>query len=514
MAKFSGGAAASSAPRAPIQATVPTRTYEGGGAWELDPKGELFLLAAVNMVGEDTFYEKAKDRDQRFVRLIGEVTQADAKWMQGFAPYLRSELKMRSASAVLACEYVRAGGPEGRKIVDAVCQRADEPAEVLGYWLSTYGRNVPMAIKRGVADAVRRLYTQYNVLKWDSSRRSLSFADVIELTHPTPRDDAQSTLFKYLLDEAHHDDGHADVELMGVIAEDLRVLSIPEDERRATLAEDGIPDFWAWERIAGWLPGGMDAAGWEAAIPNMGVMALIRNLRNFDGKGISNAAIDEVIAKITDQEGVEKSRIFPYQVWTAYREAPSDNWRRALGTTLELSMPNTPDLGPGTLVLIDTSSSMTQTTMSGRSTVVPLEVAAVMATALAFKRRDTDIGIFADGYAQIDVTPGASALRVVEAIRGSMGIVGHSTFINKAINGLWNPDKHKRVIVFTDCQAHDSAAAVAHVPKIYHFDLGGYGKSNLEAGKSGRYVFGGFSDATFTGIAALESVGHTGWPFA
>lgn len=63
----------------------------------------------------------------------------------------------------------------------------------------------------------------------------------------------------------------------------------------------------------------------------MGVMALVRNLRNFDQAGISEAAIESVIAKIRDADQVAKVRLFPYQVWAAYKHAPSDDWKRARG---------------------------------------------------------------------------------------------------------------------------------------------------------------------------------------
>ena len=126
MAKFGGSQV--STQRAPIVAQNPTANFEHSFAWEMDAKGELFLLAAANFVSEETHYESGERRDARFVQLVHEVTQADPKWVQAFAPYLRRQLKMRSAAVVLACEYVRAGGPEGRKVVNAVCQRADEPA--------------------------------------------------------------------------------------------------------------------------------------------------------------------------------------------------------------------------------------------------------------------------------------------------------------------------------------------------------------------------------------------------
>ena len=79
-------------------------------------------------------------------------------------------------------------------------QRPDEPAELVGYWLAAHGRALPMPVKRGVADATRRLYSERAALRYDGLSRQVRMADVIELTHPSPRDERQSALFKYLLD--------------------------------------------------------------------------------------------------------------------------------------------------------------------------------------------------------------------------------------------------------------------------------------------------------------------------
>jgi hypothetical protein len=51
-----------------------------------------------------------------------------------FVPYLRETMHLRSASLVMAAEYVRAGGPWGRADVASALRRADEPAEMLAYW--------------------------------------------------------------------------------------------------------------------------------------------------------------------------------------------------------------------------------------------------------------------------------------------------------------------------------------------------------------------------------------------
>ena len=118
----------------------------------------------------------------------------------------------------------------------------------------------------------------------------------------------QSALFRWLLDRRHHDDAHADATVLPILAAAAELDAIAVDARRAALRERGSDALaargFSWERLSGWLPGGMDAEAWETVIPSMGVMALVRNLRNFDEAGIAEAAIERVIAKITNVDEV------------------------------------------------------------------------------------------------------------------------------------------------------------------------------------------------------------------
>ena len=86
MAKFSG------TNRTPLRAnlTAPIRTkrtraltHERGVGYARDAESDLFLLAVTNMVGEDTFYERASDRDARFVDLVREVTATNPSLLSG-----------------------------------------------------------------------------------------------------------------------------------------------------------------------------------------------------------------------------------------------------------------------------------------------------------------------------------------------------------------------------------------------------------------------------------------------
>jgi hypothetical protein len=511
---------------APIRAmTKRILTYESGTAFVRPAESDLFLLAATNMVGEDTFYERASDRDDRFVNLVHQVTATNPEFIAGADPdagriglaqYLRHNLLMRSAAIVMVAEYVAAGGSGGRSVIARTLRRADEPAELVGYWMANHGRSLPMAVKRGVADAVRSLYNERAALRYDGLSRQMRMADVIELTHPAPAGDRQSALFRYLLDRRHHDDAVAHPETLAMLAAAAALEAVPGDERRSVLRDRGpaaLADAgFSWERLSGWLPGGMDAEAWEAVIPSMGVMALVRNLRNLDQAGISEGAIEAVIAKITDPAEVAKARLFPYQVWAAYKNAPSDNWKRALGRTLDHTVGNIPALD-GTLVVIDTSGSM-QAPVSRRSTMQRVEVAAVMAMATAKRAAHVDVVIYGQDNALVSGFNGFSVLAGVDKVVRSVGSVGHATFGHTAIARWYNPRRHRRAVIFTDDQQHDSGQVrLDHVPLIYTFNLAGYSPSALPAGKKGRYTLGGFTDATFTAMAVLEAGQNAEWPF-
>ena len=124
----------------------------------------------------------------------------------------------------------------GRQLVASVLQRADEPGEALGYWTGRYGRSIPKPIKRGSADAVRRLYTERSLLTYDTALHGFRFADVVELTHPSPDPVTpwQGDLFRYALDRRHNRAKSVPGSLRTVIAR-KRLMRLPVAERRALL---------------------------------------------------------------------------------------------------------------------------------------------------------------------------------------------------------------------------------------------------------------------------------------
>ncbi|MET7438489.1 TROVE domain-containing protein [Streptomyces sp. NPDC005496] len=502
------------------------RTYEGGRGRERDARSELFLLAVANFVSQNTFYETGADRDDRFAALVRRLAVEDPSWTAGLLGWLRGEGNLRTASIVGAAEYVKARldagateGPANREVVASVLRRPDEPGELLAYWTSRYGRNVPKPVKRGVADAVRRLYHGASLLKYDTASKGYRFGDILNLVHAAPDPDKpwQGDLFRYALDRRHNPDTAVPPASNRVLVAHRELMALPVAERRAVVtAPDGPERLRAagltWEALAGWLQGPMDRAAWEAVIPSMGAMALVRNLRNFDEAGVSDEVAARVAAKISDPAEVARSRQFPFRYLAAYQHAPSLRWAYPLEQALAHSLANVPALGGRTLVLVDRSGSMFYSRLSERSELNRADAAAIFGTALALRAADADLVEFGTSSEPVRFRRGESVLRVLERF-GDLGGTDTSAAVRRHYR------KHDRVLIVTDEQAMYShhgdptEQVPADVP-VYTWNLAGYRPGHGPSGTPHRHTFGGLSDAAFRMVPLLEGARDADWPWA
>lgn len=512
-----------------------THTHEGALGHLRDAKSELYLLAVSNMVGTDTFYEAGGDRDDRYTALIRQLAVEDPDWTAGLLGWLRTEANMRTAAIVGAAEFTKARldaqePGHSRQVIASVLQRADEPGEMLGYWTSRYGRRIPKPVKRGIEDALGSLYTERTLLKYDTESKGYRFGDVIELVHPAPKVLWQGDLFEHAIDRRHHRDKP--------IPESLQLLHTRNEiakwdaqKRRDLLKRPDAADFlkhagMTWEALAGWLQGPMDQAAWEAIIPSMGVMALARNLRNFDEAGVSDEVAAQVCARFTDPEQVAKSRMFPFRWWAAYKHAPSLRWAHALEQALGHSLSNVPRLKGSTLILVDRSPSMFPGygfSTPNRSDITLAEQAAVFGSALALRAEKPTLVEFGGDSKKLTVPKGGSVLKLIEGY-GKIG----GTDIPSAVKRHWFA--HDRIVIVTDEQTRPGwlpSNMLGHggmretaiddlVPKttpVYMWNMAGYKPGAMPSGKSGRHTFGGLTDQAFRMIPLLEQGRDARWPW-
>ncbi|MFI5795572.1 TROVE domain-containing protein [Streptomyces sp. NPDC051677] len=501
-------------------------TFEGGRGREREARSELFLLAVSHFVSQQTFYETGADRDDRFTNLVRELAVSDPSWTAGLLGWLRGEGNLRTASIVGAAEYVKArldagavDGPSNRQVVASVLQRPDEPGELLAYWTAVHGRNVPKPVKRGIADAVRRLYSGKSLLKYDTASKGYRFGDILNLVHAAPDPDKpwQGKLFQYALDRRHHPDTAVPPASSRVLTAHRELMALPVEDRRAVVTSKGGAERLAaagmtWEALAGWLQGPMDKAAWEAVIPSMSAMALGRNLRNFDEAGVSDEVAAQVAARISDPAEVVRSRQFPFRYLAAYQHAPSLRWSYPLEQALGHSLAHVPALPGRTLVLVDRSGSMFYSRLSDRSELNRADAAAIFGTALALRAAQADLVEFGTTSRRLTFGKGESVLKIL----GRFGDLG-GTDTTSAVRAHYRGQD--RVLIVTDEQyafshhGDPTGQVPANVP-VYTWNLAGYRVGHGPSGTANRHTFGGLSDAAFRMVPLLEAARDTKWPWA
>jgi TROVE domain len=288
-----------------------------------------------------------------------------------------------------------------------------------------------------------------------------------------------------------------------------------------------------------------DNKQWELFIPEMGYMALLRNLRNFDDSGVSDKTARAIGKRLADPDEVAKSKQFPYAFHSAWLNVPSARWKNYLNKALNYSVPNLPLLDGRNLVLVDTSGSMAASMSVNRpnrsrrsvnpstgqdqymSVKVPTRMAAgaLFGIALGMKNKgNVDLWHFATG--QEDLTSltnppaGEGVLDAMGILEKCSGRVGHGTDIGEAIRNTYRG--HDRVFIFTDMQsmpdenypsAYDVTSGVPGDKHVYGFNLAGYSDSSMGTGRF-RHEMGGLTDATFSLIRNIEAGMSGEWPWS
>lgn len=517
MSKFNTATARARTGFSPIQTTaIYAPTHNGGVGAARDAKSELFLAVVSEFGGEDTFYESGADRLYRIAALSGQVAVADLEWITGLVGWLRNEGNMRSASIIVALNAAKAlndaGIPGVRKLVSNAILRADEPGEALAYWFANFGRKLPIGVKRGIADGAVKTYTEFSLGKYDGDSKGFSFADVIKLVHPTPKDALQSALFKFAMDRRHDSSAKPD-ESLKLLNRRAWALGLSTEEKRALILGPNASDELrsaglTWENVgSSFGKGGLDAKAWEAIIPTMGYMALLRNLRNFEEAGVNEAVLAVVANRIADPEQVAKSRQLPFRFLSAYRAINGLRFAYPLEKALDASLANVPSLKGRTLILVDRSGSM-YWAQSQKTQMTYADTAALFGTALALRAEDATLVQFGSTSSEIDLRRGQSVLKTVDTQFSNLGGTSTAEAVRQHFKG------HDRVIILTDEQHSGSSpfGAIPAATPLFVWNLAGY-RVGSGAQAPNRLYMGGLSDQSFSTIGLVEAGRDSQWPW-
>ena len=164
---------------------------------------------------------------------------------------------------------------------------------MLNAWKTSYG-TIPKPVKRGVADALQNL-TENGYLKWNgkTEKGQISLTDAIRIVHPQPKDEHQSALFDFIVNDHENEDRKALLLSLPVIQsrEAFNALSIKDkvaaltgDDAKNLIKSARLTHETIFSSLGKLEP--VDAQRiWLKLIPDMGYQAILMNLRRLLRRG-------------------------------------------------------------------------------------------------------------------------------------------------------------------------------------------------------------------------------------
>lgn len=430
-----------------------TLNEEGEVAWKLSAKESLIERVLGAFWSEDTFYKSGDKVANDIVKDIRSVAKADPKFVLQLAAYARNEIYLRTTPQVLLVEAanIEECKPFVKEYTPKIVKRADELADVIAYQLGVHGKPIPNSLKKGLAAAFAN-FDEYQLNKYDSDKKGVSLGDVLRLIYRREGYPVSKTMWNYLVHDI------VDAEALPKIAA-LKELLSKDKIDLVLLHKSGA----TWENVISRF--GSSKETWEAVMPKMGYMALLRNLRNFDKAGVN---LDPILEIITDENKIKYSKQLPYRFYSAYKEIDNQKINRAIAQAFEKSVSNV-TLEGTTAVLVDLSGSMTGARVSEKSKVTNAEVAAVLGAIAAKKAANSVVIGFGETARIIKVNPDDTMITNIDRIVKTN--VGHSTNAGLAFRLLIdNKIKVDRIVLVSDMQCYDTTGGKGS--KVSQF--GGY----------------------------------------
>lgn len=386
----------------------PVFTHEGAqAAHHVSAEQQLRRTVLSCLLWEREFYEDGKAIADRIVETARAVP---AETVAALAIEAREQFHLRHVPLLLLDVLSETG--KGKRLVADTVERVIQRADELGELLAVYWRNgrkmVPAQMRKGLARAFAK-FNEHQLAKYDRDG-AVKLRDVLRMVRPTPKDEAQSALWKRVKDR------------------DL-----------------AVPDTW---EVA--LSAGADRkATWERMLSEgtLGYLALLRNLRNMAKDNVD----PEMVRRAIIARGAGAHRVLPFRYTAAARACPQ--FEPAIDQALCEAITEMNVLPGTTVVLVDVSGSM-RDKLSAKSDLSRMDAAATLAAIIPGQVR---MFTFSDHVVEV---PPRRGMAGVDAITKSQP--HSSTRLFDAVDEVQNRIPHDRLIVITDEQATGTAVRFGH----------------------------------------------------
>lgn len=454
-----------------------TTNLAGGKAYKQSPEMALVSLLLTSFVN-DQFY---RDANKSLEDLKSHIkNNKNKEFVAKSAIFARDEFGMRSITHALAGELTSelSGLEWAKSFYEKIVSRVDDMTEIMSYYLNNKtDKNkpkFPSSLKRGFAKAFDKFDT-YQLAKYKGEKKEVKLVDVVNLVHPVPTKKNEQALNALVNGDLKNTKTWES--MLTKAGQEAK-----SEEDLAKLKSD------AWKQLL--------------ESKTIGYFALLRNLRNIIQQ--SPESIDLACEMLVDENLITKSKVLPFRFTTAYEEIynlPQNSTTRkvvvAIDQALNISAMNVPKFDGETLVVIDTSGSM-----SGK----PSEIASLFGSMIA-KVNGCDVMTFDNNARYKNYNQMDSVLTIRKNFTFAGGGTNFQDIFVKANK------KYDRVIILSDMQGWIGVDTPKYQleeykkrfncdPYIYSWDLEGL--STLMFPENKVFCLAGFSEKVFDIMKYLE----------
>lgn len=319
--------------------TIKTVNSEGHVAYTMDDRLRLVIQVLTSFFNESKFYG---DNSTDMQKTIVSVIKKDPEFLSNLAVFARRVFNMRSVSHVLTAylAHENEGKMYIRNTIKGVALRGDDLTEIMSFYLATFGKPIPNALKKGINDVIVN-FDEYTLAKYKGNGKAVKMRDLLCLCRPKPKNDEQAAVFKRCL-------------------------------------ENTLETPLTWETELS--ENGNNSKTWEKLIDSgkVGYMALLRNLSNIIKANPAN--INKVYSRLQDPEEVKRSKQLPFRYLSAYKTILPIASKKAfdvLENAVDASVNNLPYLTGKTIIAVDVSGSMSNS-VSAKSDIRCCEIAMML----------------------------------------------------------------------------------------------------------------------------------------
>lgn len=446
----------------------------GHAAYKMEDRAKLVTQVLTSFFGEQKFYG---DNSNDLIQNAKQIIVTDPKFVANLTRYARKEMHLRSVSHALTALIAHELNSKAliKEVVADVVERPDDITEIMAAYLGMFGKPIPNGLKKALAKALKQ-FNEYSISKYNGGNKTVTFKNILGLTHAKPNTKEQEELFKKIMTDT------------------LEVADRWETE----LSKNGN-NKETWEKLI--------------AENKLGYMAALRNLRNMANANPSNFKI--VLDKIANKNEVLKSKQLPFRFYSAYRELgklniAGSNINDALEQAIQYSLENMPKLKGTTVLAIDVSGSM-EDAISNKSDVKCSDIAKLLAVIAGKICENAIIVKFDTSLAKINFSKFNGILNTVDSI----AIDGGGTNIALPLEFMLdNKIVADRLIMFSDNEINSGYERTCQTiadryrrdinPNlwVHAVDLQGYGTQQFIGGKTN--IISGWSEKIIEFIDLAE----------